>query len=99
MDDDGVPLLIPATESPNEPNDVVNNPNPNPNPEPKPATAENKPGEVDYWKEVELGVRSIFQRWTAIQMAIQHQWGGRNTKEKVEELIQIILEYLGNPFV
>ena len=50
---------------------------------------------VDYWKEFQLGTRAVFQKWTAMRMAVEHGWGGRDSAEKEEDLILEIIDLLG----
>ena len=50
---------------------------------------------VDYWKEFQLGTRAVFKKWTAMRMAVDRGWGGRNSAEKEEILITSIIDLLG----
>lgn len=51
--------------------------------------------DVDYWKEFQLGTRSVFKKWTAMRMAVDRGWGGRGSAEKEEILIQSVIDLLG----
>ncbi len=41
----------------------------------------------------EAGARLIFQRWTALCLAIENQGGGANSAEKGETLLRDVLEW------
>eukprot|EP00252_Welwitschia_mirabilis_P017011 TRINITY_DN37825_c0_g1_i1.p1 TRINITY_DN37825_c0_g1~~TRINITY_DN37825_c0_g1_i1.p1 ORF type:complete len:212 (-),score=65.42 TRINITY_DN37825_c0_g1_i1:237-872(-) len=47
----------------------------------------------------EQGVTLIFSQWTALQMAIQNEWGGRNSREKSQQLVSDIVAWLGQSTV
>lgn len=42
----------------------------------------------EYFRE---GVRLLLQRWTALQLAVEHQWGGWKSAEKYRQLEQEII--------
>ncbi|CAL4943502.1 unnamed protein product [Urochloa decumbens] len=42
------------------------------------------------------GIRLVFGRWTALQMAVENQWGGRNSRAKADELGASILSWFCN---
>lgn len=37
---------------------------------------------------------AIFDNWTVLALAVQHCWGGRNTKQKCDQLHAEVVEYL-----
>ncbi|KAJ2829516.1 rRNA accumulation- protein [Coemansia erecta] len=39
------------------------------------------------------GVDHILSKWTALELAVQHEWGGRNTQEKRDNLVDEIADY------
>ncbi|GJN40633.1 hypothetical protein PR202_gb29879 [Eleusine coracana subsp. coracana] len=39
------------------------------------------------------GVRLVFGRWTALQMAVENQWGGRDSRAKADQLGESILSW------
>ena len=39
-------------------------------------------------------VAAIFRRWTALQLAVENEWGGPASKQKAEELKDNVLEWL-----
>lgn len=41
----------------------------------------------------EEGVSLLFQRWTALQLAVQNQWGGSKSVEKANELILDVIDW------
>ena len=51
-----------------------------------------KADERESFKALEEGVRSAFDAWTAIQLAITHSFGGPNTAQKVHALVEGILD-------
>ncbi|CAN6282030.1 unnamed protein product, partial [Urochloa humidicola] len=42
------------------------------------------------------GIRLVFGRWTALQMAVENQWGGRNSRAKADQLGADILSWFCN---
>lgn len=73
-------------------------PNKNPVDLPKPDLQANVPSEIidiDYWQEMIIGIRAIVESWTAIQLAVENGWGGRNSVEKVNTLVNLIVSLLG----
>jgi hypothetical protein len=38
------------------------------------------------------GIQSVFRQWTALELAVSHQWGGPSSKEKADRLIEEIYE-------
>jgi hypothetical protein len=43
--------------------------------------------------EFEDSVRLVFDRWTALTLAVDHAWGGDDSDEKREDLIFEICEF------
>ncbi len=41
----------------------------------------------------EEGVRLVFRRWTALALAVENQWGGANTADKANWLVQEATEW------
>lgn len=39
------------------------------------------------------GVTLLFQRWTALQLAVQNEWGGSSSKEKAQALLEEVIEW------
>ncbi|GMH40974.1 hypothetical protein BSKO_08884 [Bryopsis sp. KO-2023] len=39
----------------------------------------------------EEGVGIAMSRWTALSLAVENQWGGRNSKEKAEQIVEDVL--------
>ncbi|KAJ2385742.1 rRNA accumulation- protein [Coemansia sp. RSA 2559] len=39
------------------------------------------------------GVDHVLSKWTALELAVQNGWGGRNTLEKRENMVDEIVEY------
>ncbi|KAG6524420.1 pre-rRNA-processing protein TSR2-like [Zingiber officinale] len=39
------------------------------------------------------GISLVFSRWTALQMAVENAWGGRDSRHKSEELTSTILTW------
>ena len=48
--------------------------------------AKNKP-------QFEEGVSLLFQRWTALQLAVANEWGGGSSKEKGQALLEDVIEW------
>uniref|UniRef100_A0A0D3H1Z6 Pre-rRNA-processing protein TSR2 homolog n=1 Tax=Oryza barthii TaxID=65489 RepID=A0A0D3H1Z6_9ORYZ len=42
------------------------------------------------------GIGLVFGRWTALQMAVENQWGGRDSRAKADQLAQSILSWFAN---
>ena len=40
-----------------------------------------------------LGVKLIFYKWTALKLAVEHQWGGVDSEDKREWFIGEIIDY------
>ncbi|AQK64047.1 Pre-rRNA-processing protein TSR2 [Zea mays] len=51
------------------------------------------PGPISAEAEAALGeaIRLVFGRWTALQMAVENQWGGRDSRAKADQLGESIL--------
>eukprot|EP01117_Protostelium_nocturnum_P018844 TRINITY_DN7967_c0_g1_i3.p1 TRINITY_DN7967_c0_g1~~TRINITY_DN7967_c0_g1_i3.p1 ORF type:complete len:192 (-),score=65.79 TRINITY_DN7967_c0_g1_i3:68-643(-) len=45
----------------------------------------------EQWKLFVEGVRCVLSRWTALNLAIDNFWGGRNSREKAEDVLETIL--------
>ena len=41
----------------------------------------------------EEGTALIFSRWTALELAVENEWGGRNSRQKADELIAEALDW------
>ncbi|KAL4527219.1 hypothetical protein Ndes2526B_g09075 [Nannochloris sp. 'desiccata'] len=41
----------------------------------------------------EEGVNLLFQRWTALQLAVVNEWGGGNSKEKGQQLLDDVIHW------
>uniref|UniRef100_A0A7N0V9P6 Pre-rRNA-processing protein TSR2 n=1 Tax=Kalanchoe fedtschenkoi TaxID=63787 RepID=A0A7N0V9P6_KALFE len=39
------------------------------------------------------GIGLTFSRWAALQMAIDHEWGGRNTRLRAEQLVDEVFDW------
>jgi hypothetical protein len=37
------------------------------------------------------GVRSVCRQWTALELAVSHQWGGADSAEKADNLVAEII--------
>lgn len=46
-----------------------------------------------YRGEFEEGVRLLLSKWTALQLAVENQWGGRDSTDKAEDAYSEILEW------
>jgi pre-rRNA-processing protein TSR2 len=42
------------------------------------------------------GIGLVFGRWTALQMAVENQWGGRDSRAKADQLAASILSWFAN---
>jgi Pre-rRNA-processing protein TSR2 len=45
----------------------------------------------------EEGVVRIFLRWTALALAVENEWGGSNSRQKADQLIQDVIDYFYKP--
>ena len=43
--------------------------------------------------QFEDGVKLLLSKWTALHLAVENQWGGRNSAEKAEDAYAEILEW------
>jgi hypothetical protein len=43
------------------------------------------------------GLQSIFRQWTALELAMFHQWGGPTSAERVNELVSELMEMFLGP--
>lgn len=41
----------------------------------------------------EEGVRLVFDRWTALQLAVENGWGGAQSKEKALDVMDDVLDW------
>ena len=41
----------------------------------------------------EQGVELVLSRWTALQLALDQQWGGANTAEKAQQVFEELLDW------
>lgn len=41
----------------------------------------------------EEGVQLLLTKWTALQLAVENQWGGRDSRDKAEDMYDEILEW------
>lgn len=41
----------------------------------------------------EQGVSILFERWTALGLAVENEWGGADSKQKAQALYQEVLEW------
>ncbi len=41
----------------------------------------------------EEGVKHLFRRWTALNLAVENQWGGANSAEKANWLVEDTIEW------
>ncbi|WVZ60057.1 hypothetical protein U9M48_010124 [Paspalum notatum var. saurae] len=42
------------------------------------------------------GIKLVFGRWTALQMAVENQWGGRDSRAKADQIGASILSWFCN---
>nr|CAB3498778.1 unnamed protein product [Digitaria exilis] len=42
------------------------------------------------------GIGLVFGRWTALQIAVENQWGGRDSRAKADQLAASILSWFCN---
>ncbi|KAG8087968.1 hypothetical protein GUJ93_ZPchr0010g10517 [Zizania palustris] len=45
---------------------------------------------------LEEGIGLVFGRWTALQMAVENQWGGRDSRAKADQLAASILSWFSS---
>eukprot|EP00727_Mastigamoeba_balamuthi_P006580 m51a1_g2542 hypothetical protein (250) ;mRNA; r:277464-278766 len=44
------------------------------------------------WTEFERGARGVFSQWTVLQLALENQWAGPETADKVDALVEYVLD-------
>lgn len=47
--------------------------------------------------ELREGIDLLLGRWSALQMAVQNEWGGRDTRQKAQQLADDIYQWLIRP--
>ncbi|XP_076925686.1 uncharacterized protein LOC143588615 [Bidens hawaiensis] len=47
--------------------------------------------------ELREGIELLLGRWSALQMAIQNEWGGRDTRQKAQQLTLDVYQWLIRP--
>lgn len=58
------------------------------------AEANRHPLAVSNFRE---GVRSVLKQWTALELAVYHEWGGQSSAQRAEELRDEIVEMFLGP--
>ncbi len=58
------------------------------------ANADRHPEANKYFQE---GLGSVFRQWTALELAVHHEWGGANSSQRATELMQEILDMFLGP--
>jgi pre-rRNA-processing protein TSR2 len=43
--------------------------------------------------QFEEGVQLILSKWTALQLAVEQEWGGRQSRDKAEEMLDEVLDW------
>ena len=41
----------------------------------------------------EAGVALVFKRWTALELAVENEWGGANSRDKADQFYHNVLEW------
>ncbi len=44
-----------------------------------------------------MGMNAVFQQWTALELAIHHEWGGPMSREKAERMIDEVYDAFQQP--
>ena len=44
-------------------------------------------------EQLAYGVRLVFGRWTALNLAVANQWGGADSQAKAQELVQRVVQW------
>ncbi len=57
----------------------------------------NTPEMVQAMTSFKEGVSSVLRQWTALELAVTHQWGGRNSAEKAANLLEEIMYLFRSP--
>lgn len=55
------------------------------------AAAEEHPNKVAFQE----GVTYIFKSWTALRLAVEQDWGGVDSAEKRDWMINLVVDYFG----
>jgi len=48
-------------------------------------------------KNFQEGLGSVFRQWTALELAVHHEWGGSQSSQRANELMQEILDMFLGP--
>ena len=43
------------------------------------------------------GLASVFRQWTALDLAVSHQWGGPKSSEKASQLLEEVYQQFQGP--
>jgi hypothetical protein len=43
------------------------------------------------------GLSSIFRQWTALELAVSHQWGGPSSADKANRLMEEVYQFFQGP--
>ena len=43
--------------------------------------------------QFEDGVQLILSKWTALQLAVDQEWGGRNSRDKAEDMLDELFDW------
>ncbi|GAM23211.1 hypothetical protein SAMD00019534_063860 [Acytostelium subglobosum LB1] len=70
---------------------------PQPQPQVQPQQPQAQPqvrqvSDEEVWSVFDQAVKRMFMQWTALQLAVQHEWGGRGSDHKAEEMRQDVLD-------
>jgi len=49
---------------------------------------------LDFWDAFRTGVEKIFEQWTVLRLASENEWGGHNTDQKIQSLVDHVLTSL-----
>ena len=58
------------------------------------AEADRHPEANKYFQE---GLGSVFRQWTALELAVHHEWGGANSSQRATEIMQEVLDLFLGP--
>lgn len=51
----------------------------------------------DHLVNFKIGIQTIFRQWTALCLAVHNQWGGPNSAQKANDLVQTMIDLFNTP--
>mmetsp|Transcript_2723 Transcript_2723/g.3876 ORF Transcript_2723/g.3876 Transcript_2723/m.3876 type:complete len:200 (-) Transcript_2723:231-830(-) len=49
------------------------------------------------WRQLSVGIASIFRQWTVVRLAVENNWGGGDSQRKLELMLEQLLPLFQKP--